>query len=120
MPSGKVFAKVYTPKTPCASWKDVIRSAIGPCPSPEQNPRVPYELEVIFFFQRPKSHPKKNPPERHTTKPDGDNAWKAVADCLKELGWVYDDSQISDEIGRKRYDPAPGAQIILRKISDIG
>lgn len=110
------FAQVYTPKGPCSEWKDAIRFQVGRCPSPETDPRKPYYLSVTFRFRRPKSHPKKNPPIWHTTAPDGDNAWKAVADVLTELGWVYDDSQIAHHEARKVYSEEPGAEIVLERL----
>jgi Holliday junction resolvase RusA-like endonuclease len=57
----------------------------------------PIGLEVLFVFSRPKSKVWKKRPmprEPHTSKPDLDNALKAVKDSLSKQVW-RDDAQVS-------------------------
>lgn len=71
----------------------------------------PFEVEVIFYFQRPQ---KPQHPERHITTPDYDKLARAIGDALEGTYWK-NDSQISDCIIRKRYtEDVPGAQITIR------
>lgn len=56
-------------------------------------------VHLYFYFPRPKSHYcakglKPTAPKYHTSKPDADNAAKAVLDCLTVLGF-WKDEQIA-------------------------
>jgi len=73
----------------------------------------PLAVELTFYFRRPKGHVnskgilKSASPRYHTSKPDADNAAKAVLDALTQLGTWSDDSQVADLRVRKEY-AAPG------------
>jgi crossover junction endodeoxyribonuclease RusA len=66
----------------------------------ERIPRkIPVELRLRFYFQKPESRSKK---AQMTVKPDVDKLVRAVGDSLS--GICYDDdSQVTDLIVRKRY-----------------
>lgn len=85
----------------------------------------PLAVELTFYFRRPKGHVnskgmlKPAAPRFHTSKPDADNAAKAVLDALTQLGAWSDDSQVSDLRVRKEYaapsDPA-GALVVISEL----
>jgi Holliday junction resolvase RusA-like endonuclease len=74
-------------------------------------------LSICFFFPRPQRLLKKKSPEGripHTSKPDTDNAVKAVMDCLTGIRMWTDDSLVSAIKAEKHYvakDQRPGALI---------
>lgn len=77
----------------------------------------PLSLDVEFIFPRPKDLKKSQ--VLKWTKPDLDNASKAVWDALTEAGWWVDDARVSEATSRKRYvtgTERPGAVIVLRKL----
>lgn len=54
----------------------------------------------------------------HTSKPDCDNINKALADCMTELGFWKDDSQVVDLHVQKHRGSKPGIMIIINRIVD--
>ena len=90
--------RVYNPAT-AEGWKSrVAQAAKEIIPS---TPLVgPLELRLAFRFARPKSHCKKNgefktdAPKWKLSRPDLDNCVKATVDCLMDMGFFSDDSQI--------------------------
>lgn len=100
-------ARVYNPKT-AEGWKGNIAVAAQP-----HRPNVPHagpvQVHLTFYFPRPKAHYrtgkhagelKPTAPVRHIKKPDRDNLDKPVLDCLKELGFYRDDSQVFGAISK--------------------
>lgn len=84
------------------------------------------EVEMIFIFERPKSHfgtgrnsmmLKKSSPFFHTKKPDIDNLEKFAADCLNKLAWK-DDSQIIILKSMKLYGNVAKTKIKIREIKE--
>ncbi len=70
----------------------------------------PLYLVLYCFHARPKSHPKKNPPQWVTKKPDASNTLKAVEDAMN--GVVYlDDVQLARVLVERRYDERPRVEI---------
>lgn len=69
-----------------------------------------------FYFEIPKSTPKKNRAEAvHTKKPDLDNLVKFIKDCLNGEAWK-DDSQVVSLFAQKIYERdgnGPRTEIIL-------
>lgn len=82
----------------------------------------PIKISVSLYFPRPKAHfrangqLKPNAPKHHTSKPDCENVLKACLDCLTQLGFWRDDSQICDEQTTKQYSDDPGAWIEISPI----
>ena len=74
----------------------------------------PVDLDVIAWFERPKSKPKKL--QHMTSKPDWDNLGKTIGDALNGILW-RDDSVIVGGSVRKRYcdvaHPQPGFGIVV-------
>lgn len=105
-PSGQV--RVFDPAQ-SRDWKRTVLAQVLPL-----RPAVPLDeplgLSLTFYLPRPKSAPKRV--TLPTTRPDTSNMLKAVEDAL--LGVIFrDDSLLVDIIARKRYDPAPGVQILV-------
>ncbi|MCP4566781.1 MAG: RusA family crossover junction endodeoxyribonuclease [FCB group bacterium] len=76
-----------------------------------------FELQVLFFFPRPKSHydikgkvKKRFKDERHTKKPDTDNLVKFVKDALNGKFW-RDDAQCDELHAYKEYGGKPGTRV---------
>lgn len=96
-------ARVYDPGT-AEGWKAQIAVA-----AKEKRPAAPLSgpllVRLSFYFPRPKAHYRggkctgealrETAPLYHTSKPDADNAAKAVFDCLTMLGMWGDDAQIA-------------------------
>jgi Holliday junction resolvase RusA-like endonuclease len=59
-------------------------------------------VTVVATWARPKSHPKKDPPEWRTSRPDADNIGKAVLDAGNGTLW-QDDSSVVRLVVEKRY-----------------
>lgn len=86
----------------------------------------PVELDVRFFFPRPKSHygqgrnatvVKQFAPRVHTGKPDLDKLIRAIGDALTGAA-IKDDSQIAVVRAVKAYGDA-GAHIVLRPVESL-
>jgi len=93
-------------------------------------PKVPYDeplmVQVIFYFQRPKTHfgtgrnagkLKASAPRWHTKKPDKDNLEKMVYDALNKVFW-RDDSIICYGRELKLYDSKPRIEILICSIDE--
>lgn len=93
---GKTFSTNYTPqRSPVNEFKATIRMAAQQAYS---GPPLegPLRVDVVFVFPRPRSKVWKSRPMpryRHISKPDRDNADKAVLDALAGLLFV-DDCQV--------------------------
>ena len=100
------MTRVYDPGT-AEGWKGQIAiAARGHKPStPIEGPVI---VTLLFNFARPKSHSttkglRPTAPVYHTAKPDADNLAKAVLDCLTQLAFWKDDSQVCILNVRKHY-----------------
>ena len=101
-PRPRAFARngkagVYDPGT-AEGWKGLIANAVKPH-LPESPITGPLSVELYFFIRRPKSHFKKDKIKHDAPiwcekKPDADNFAKAVLDCLTQIGFWKDDSQV--------------------------
>lgn len=87
--------------------------------APETPYATPLQLDLRFYFTRPKSHYKTgknahllkdNPPEYHTARPDVDNLSKFVMDALNKIYWK-DDSYIVSLNVQKMYSENPRTEI---------
>lgn len=128
-------ARVYTPTTvktsngirkehPAAAWKMIVRNeadkawresmGIAMMPQPW---RGPLRVDLTFYLPRPKAHYrsngelKPNAPIFCESKPDRDNADKAVLDALGDLGLFADDKQVCQGWIEKRYACGEGSNI---------
>lgn len=104
-------------------WKGQIALAARFCAS--LGILGPVRVDIDFMFPRPKAHfrtgkhageLRPDAPVWHTSKPDRDNAEKAVLDCLTQLGVWRDDCQVCAGEVTKRYSNRPGATIAITKL----
>ena len=112
----KVSVRMYDPGT-AEGWKSCVAIAARDHLPPEPI-AGPVALTLLFRFPRPKSHFTKkglrpDAPIYVTSKPDADNAAKAVMDCLTQLGAWKDDAQIVALDVTKVYGDRPGCSVWL-------
>jgi Holliday junction resolvase RusA-like endonuclease len=106
-------------------WKGLIAVAAR-----EHIPAKPLEgplnVSIKFFFERPKSHYRTgkhsgelrpDAPIWHASKPDRDNAEKAVLDCLTTIGMWKDDCQVCDGSICKVWRATGGMEIFIEEIT---
>ncbi len=123
---GKMI-RVYDPGT-AEGWKNQIAVA-----AKEHIPASPLAgplyVRLEFYFPRPRGHYrsgkfantlKESAPAYQTSKPDIDNAIKAVLDALTILRFWNDDSQVCDTRCRKLYDDGRGPGCIVTIKDFIG
>ncbi len=114
------MTRMYDPGT-AEGWKGQIAAAAMPH-KPAERLEGPLRVALLFYFARPKSHSnskgiKPTAPEWRTSKPDADNLAKAVLDCITQLGFWKDDSQVASMDVRKRYAEAePFCEITISLI----
>jgi Holliday junction resolvase RusA-like endonuclease len=82
----------YVPKShPIHDFKAAIRMNV---PRGTKVSKGAFGLTIFCYFQRPKSHTKKQRLESwHLQTPDSDNIAKAVMDALNKVVW-HDDKQV--------------------------
>lgn len=111
------FTRQYDPS---ASDKGDFLSVVQ-FKAPEKPFDVPLNLDIRFYFSRPKSHYKtgKNAhllkdtiPNWHTSKPDTDNCFKFCTDALNKIFW-RDDSLICSVTVTKQYSENPRIEILI-------
>lgn len=98
------FARAYVPKGHAShSLKDAIRDSVRGCERLEG----PIACKLEFFFERPKSHTKKQRQcDWHTGRGDIDNLQKLVFDALNKIAYE-DDKQIVSVMAVKRWVEFP-------------
>lgn len=110
MGNGKFAARVYDAGT-AEAWKSAVAWRAREFQPPEPI-TGPIDVSLQFWLPRPKGHHvasdpsrplKTNAPRHHTGKPDCDNLAKAVLDCLTQIGFWVDDSQVIHLRVRKAY-----------------
>jgi len=91
------FANAYTPKDhPIHAYRQAIQLQAKAAMAGRPPLGGPVSIEVVFAFQRPKSHTKKQRQQvGHCQKPDLTNLLKGLEDALNGICWV-DDSQICE------------------------
>lgn len=117
----KSSARMYDPGT-ADGWKARVALAAQPhCPAtPVEGP---VRLVLLLFLPRPKNRCRKSDPPGPIwciTKPDAENAAKPVMDCLTNIGWWRDDSQVVELIVTKQYHAIggrPGALITIEELT---
>lgn len=103
------FARAYVDKKhPSHALKQAIRDAFT-----GGKLEGPIACTLSFYFERPKSHTKKQREcDYHTSKGDIDNLQKLVYDALNGLAYD-DDKQIANVFCIKRWAELPGIDISL-------
>ncbi len=124
IPNGKARPRlgryaVYSPKS--GFEEDVESQARAMMCVRPKGARGPIEGPIsagfTFYFNRPKSTPKKQ--NWKTTKPDLDNLLKGVQDALERAGVFKNDAQICDTSSRKIFsDKNSGVYIMLKPFED--
>ena len=111
------FARAYIDANhPSISLKDAIRDSVRGCKRLEG----PIACELEFFFERPKSHTKKQRMnDWHTGRGDIDNLQKLVFDALNKIAYE-DDKQIVSVMAIKRWVEFPAHSRYRREVLDIG
>ena len=96
------------------TWREDVKHAALDA----MNGRLPFdgpvEVKVTFYLPRPKSVKRALP----SVRPDIDKTTRSLLDALTSAGVFRDDSQVTDLHARKRYAEIPGAEVIVRMISD--
>lgn len=119
------FASAYTPKR-TATWEGnaavLLNDAWGHRAPLED---TPVALHVLAVASRPKRLLRRKDPEGRvwrTTKPDGDNVLKCVADALVEAGVLRDDVLIVQwtlESLYARRDEGASVQLWLTPVAEV-
>lgn len=84
----------------------------------------PVEADVLFVFDRPVDLKAQKHPDGliwHTRRPDTENCFKALGDCLTRAGFWLDDSQLCSLTLRKAYAARrarASIQISIKPISE--
>lgn len=73
----------------------------------------PVELHVVFGYQTTGKHTHGEP---KTTKPDTDNAIKAVKDALTKARYWKDDAQVAVEVVSKIWVDVPGIAVTVYEL----
>jgi Holliday junction resolvase RusA-like endonuclease len=96
------------------TWREDVKHAALDA----MNGRLPFdgavEVKVTFYLPRPKSVKRALP----NVRPDIDKTTRSLLDALTSAGVFRDDSQVTDLHARKRYAEIPGAEVIVRLVSD--
>lgn len=114
-------AAVYDPGT-AEAWKGDIAIAWRDAGFPKPIEGCPYRVELSFRFPRPKHHYtgkgilKPSSPDWHTSKPDIDNATKAVLDALTHLQLWKDDDAVASLTVSKTYGSPTGCLIHITSL----
>jgi Holliday junction resolvase RusA-like endonuclease len=88
--------------------QDILCDALRPH-VPDTPLEGPLCLKCKWYFTS-KSH---KPGTWRTTRPDTDNLQKGLKDCMTEVGFWKDDSQVVVEVSSKRWSDKPGIEISI-------
>lgn len=77
---------------------------------------VPFGLDLVFRFKRPKSVRKTV--LYKTTHPDTDKLIRAILDALTGIVW-HDDAQVIEIRAKKEFGETPGATITVSELDDL-
>jgi len=90
-------------------WRNHVSSVIPKLEQPSMNP---VRVELLFFFNRPKTVKR----EHMSVKPDIDKLSRSILDCLSGR-IIKDDSQVVILNARKEYtDQSPGVLVRVYEI----
>jgi len=82
---------------------------------PETKIQPPIRIQTKWLY---KTDDPKKIGKYKTTKPDVDNAPKALHDCMTKLGFWKDDAQISSMIAEKFWNNVPGIYIKIETVEE--
>lgn len=106
------FVKTYDPAK-SKTWKELVKwHALIQKAQPLDGP---IEINMQFYFSRPKSIPKHI--HHHTKRPDLDNCVKAIQDALQSVCFT-DDAQIIRVTASKQYSNTPGVVVMIRPVQN--
>ena len=105
-----------------SAWRLAIRDGFADLARSQGEPLdEPVRVDIVFYFKRPAKLNRRTRdayggkskfipagPVLHTSKPDRDNAEKAVLDALTDVGLWRDDSLVCDGWAAKRYASESG------------
>lgn len=124
--TGKMIT-VSTPKgTRIHAWREMINWEASQH-RPDKPIEGPVLLKLDIILRRPKNHfrtgrfagqLKPFAPKWHIVKPDDDNCERPVKDCLENLGFYKNDSQVCWMERRKMYGPSPMIRIVVVMLED--
>ncbi len=117
-------AGVYTPST-ADGWRKLVKLGLSEFEGLGLTGAI--EVEVAFYFDRPKSHRrtgryadilKDNAPAHHLVKPDGDNLVKLPLDVATKMKIFSDDSQVVKMLVTKEFadNCEAGMRFTLREV----
>jgi len=109
----------------CGSSNEWKKTIVDDLLEAKLKPKEPWDgamrLDLIFYLPRPASRNRKKDPAGeipHLGRPDVDNLFKAVSDCLVAAEFLADDSRICDSRIQKFYHAkgkSPGVEIRLSR-----
>ena len=117
-------AGVYTPST-ADGWRNLVKLGFSEFEGLGLTGAI--EVEVAFFFDRPKSHRrtgkysdllKDSAPTHHLVKPDPDNLVKLPLDVATKLKIFSDDAQVVKALVTKEFadNCEAGMRFILKEV----
>ena len=116
------YVRTYTPKD-TASYENLITLEFErQCPGAFLEKEVPIRMEVLAYYQIPKSASKSKKESmlrgkmRPTKKPDSSNVVKAIEDALNGIAY-HDDAQIVETIIRRWYGEVPRVEVSLEPVT---
>jgi len=112
MPKGARFPVVTDSNRNLKQWRD-ITSLVAQSHALDPLCDGPVLLVIDFYFQRPKSLPKKV--EHHLKKPDLSKLIRSIEDSLTNIIWC-DDSQVVEVRATKSYG-TPRAEVAVFELS---
>lgn len=118
IPRGSKRAVVVENNAKLRPWRaDVVAAASAAYSA--QPVAGPVALRCVFYFERPKSHTRKQQAAPwKDTKPDLSKLVRGVEDALKGLIWG-DDAQVVQAVSEKRYaegEHLPGVEVTVGRI----
>lgn len=116
IPKGWKRAIITTDNERLKPWRqEVSGAALSAQPEPCEIPfaaDVPLRLTMAFYFEKPKSAPKRR--SEPTVKPDLDKICRAMFDALAGI-LFHDDAQVVELHTRKRYGAPERVEIRLQE-----
>jgi len=110
---GSIVVNVTTDNSDLKAWRQKVLTTAQASFGGVCEEGVGYTIEIVSYFRRPKAHfgtgrnahlVKDRAPAHPLTTPDVDKLARAAIDGLFDTIW-HNDSQVTDLISRKRYDP---------------
>lgn len=109
--------------TKVGPWREAVVAAAANQGAANRQLDGPVNVDVSFYFPRPKSHYRANgelkptAPYVHSTTPDLDKVLRSTLDALTQAAVITDDARVQQVQARKLYatsERAPGATIFVK------